>query len=82
MNDDAVLKEFPQWVREAKSKDLVNIWLARFGEGWVGNDELTDDYFYVMARLADEGALMKHRLAPQPGAHVQYSYRIFKEENL
>jgi len=49
---------------EAKIEDLLNLWVARFGNEWVDLDKLEDDQTFtrVYKRLRQTGQLEQHYL--------------------
>lgn len=54
----------PDWVEEATPQVLADIWLARYGDGWIGIHEIEADFKWIAKRLLQSGKMETHAPAP------------------
>jgi len=43
-------------------ENLADLWIVRFGNEWVRNEEIDQFYYVVCSRLLDTGLLERHSL--------------------
>jgi hypothetical protein len=69
-------EELTSGAMEANITELVDLWVIKFGDRWVAEDELRDDRFWTLAllRLYGVDKLEKHQLFNQ----FKSVYRIIR----
>jgi hypothetical protein len=72
----ATQEELNSGAMEANITELVDLWVIKFGDKWVSEDELREDRFWVLAllRLYGVDKLEKHQLFNQ----FKSVYRIIR----